>query len=166
MGSKRALKLRFCWCKFDFRKIWTFSFPKPSRECVFDLWIEFYDFGKIPDFAKNRIFGHFLAILRSHVEISKWSKNRSRRRRTFLRTVLESWDRILSISNKIFEIWAFLQPERYTWIFLPKTRYGLEYTVLVPKRHQKLKFCWCKYYFQKIWTLRFPKPFRSSIYLV
>ena len=35
-GSKKASNLRFCWCKLNFRKIWTFSFPKPSWECVFD----------------------------------------------------------------------------------------------------------------------------------
>ena len=36
-----------------------------------------------------------------------------------------------------------------------------EYTVMVPKRHENIKFCWCNVAFPKIWTFSFPKPFRE-----
>ena len=90
---------------------------------------------------------------------TSWNhKNWSRRLRDIPGTVLESSERILSISKKILEIWHFLEPERYCYILSPKTRHGHLLTVLVPKRHQNSKFCWCNQYFRKVWIVGFPKP--------
>ena len=90
---------------------------------------------------------------------ASWNhKNWSRRLSDIPGTVLESSERILSLSKKIFEILHFLEPERYSLILSPKTQHGYLLTVLVPKRHQNLKFCWCNFNFWKVWTVSFPKP--------
>ena len=92
---------------------------------IFELW---------SIFAKIMIF----AILGSRKLFSWDSKNRSRSHSDIPRTVLESFRSIFYIPQLKFEIWAFLLPERYICIFRPKTRQFLDYTVLVPKRGEKL----------------------------
>ena len=92
---------------------------------IFELW---------SIFAKMMIF----AILGSRKLFSWDSKNRSRSHSDIPRTVLESLRSIFYIPQFKFEIWALLQPERYTCIFRVKMRSFLDYTVLVPKRGEKL----------------------------
>ena len=92
---------------------------------IFELW---------SIFAKMMIF----AILGSRKLFSWDSKNRSRSHSDIPRTVLESLRSIFYIPQLKFEIWAFLLPERYTCIFKASSRYFLDYTVLVPKRGEKL----------------------------
>ena len=85
-------------------------------------------------FAKMMIF----AIFGSRKIFSWDSKNRSRSHSDIPRTVLESLRSIFYIPQLKFEIWAFLLPERYTCIFKASFRHFLDYTVLVPKRGEKL----------------------------
>ena len=92
---------------------------------IFELW---------SIFAKMMIF----AILGSRKIFSWDSKNRSRSHSDIPRTVLESLRSIFYIPQLKYEIWAFLLPEWYTCIFKATFRQFLDYTVLVPKRGEKL----------------------------
>ena len=94
-------------------------------------FLHIFEFWSI--FEKMMIF----AVLGLWKFFSSDSKNRSRSRSDIPGTVLESLRSIFYIPQPKFEIWAFLQPERYTCIFGVKTRHVLDYTVLVPKRGEK-----------------------------
>ena len=65
--------------------------------------------------------------------------------------------------NSDLKFGHFCNPNGNHAFFWPKCAYLTNYTVLGLKRGEKLKFCWCNFYFQKIWTFSFPKPFRSSL---
>ena len=144
--TKNPILMRFCWCKFDFRKIWTFSFPKPSWECLFDPWILFYDFVKFADFAKNHIFGHFSVILGFHDWTSKQFKNLSRRRRNILRPDLERWRSILLISKKE----PFCNQNDNHQIFCQNPHMDSIIPFWFQKGIKKWEICWCNLDFRKI----------------
>jgi len=118
-------------------------------------------FGENGKIDQNRWFLRFFQKPIGYLsDLTNWS----RLRKNNLRPVLERPGPILSISNFIFENWHFLQPERYTCIFTIKTRHFLRCTVLVTKRYQKWKFCWCHFDFWKVWTVSFPKPSLECFY--
>ena len=88
----------------------------------------------------------------------------SRRAKNILRQVLESLRSIFSIFNIFLKNWFLFVTRTVCFIFTTKVHFFYHDTVLVTKRHQKLKFCWCKIFFWKVWTLSFPKPVLECFY--
>ena len=73
----------------------------------------------------------------------------SRRVKNILRQVFESLRSILSIFDIFLKILFLFVTRTVCFIFTTKVHFFYHDTVLVTKRHQKLKFCWCKNIFLK-----------------
>ena len=119
-NGNNASKLGICWCKFNFRKVWTVSFPKPSREYLFDPSITFYDFLKIANFAKNRILAHFRWFWGPTTELQNGLKIDLDVAETF-------WDQIWQAESPYFwflirflKVGPFWNPNGNLWLFRPK----------------------------------------------